>query len=62
MEKFLAKKDTFSLIVGPDLYNHPTSKNLARLVALIEKYTAFEIVMIPTLTNTLGVSHICELR
>ena len=61
MEKFLAKKDAFSLIVGPDLYTHPASKNLARLCALIEKYTAFELVMIPTLTNTLGVSQICEL-
>lgn len=61
MEKFLAKKDAFSLIVGPDLYTHPASKNLARLCALIEKYTAFELVMIPTLTNTLGVSQICDL-
>ncbi len=61
MEKFLAKKDAFVLMVGPDLYTHPASANLARLCALIEKYTAFELVMIPTLTNTLGVSLICEL-
>jgi len=61
MEKFLKKKDAFSLIVGPDLYTHPASKNLARLCALIEKYTDFELVMIPTLTNTLGVTQICEL-
>jgi NADH-quinone oxidoreductase subunit G len=61
MEKFLAKKDAFVLMVGPDLYTHPASANLARLCALIEKYTAFELVMIPTLTNTLGVSQICDL-
>jgi len=61
MEKFLKKKDAFSLIVGPDLYTHPASKNLARLCALIEKYTDFELVMIPTLTNSLGVSQICDL-
>ena len=61
LEKLLKKKDTFSLIVGPDLYNHPNSKNLARLVALVEKYSQFEIVMIPTLTNTLGVALINEL-
>jgi len=61
LEKFLKKKDSFSLIVGPDLYNHPNSKNLARLVALIEKYANFKLVMIPTLTNTLGVSLINEL-
>ena len=61
LEKLLNKKDSFSLMVGPDLYNHPNSKNLARLVALIEKYSAFELVMIPTLTNTLGVALINEL-
>ncbi len=61
MEKNLAKKDAFALIVGPDLYTHPNAKNLARLVALVEKYTAFELVMIPSLANTLGVSLICEL-
>ena len=61
MEKNLAKKDTFTLIVGPDLYTHPNAKNLARLVALVEKYTAFKLVMIPSLANTLGVSLICEL-
>ena len=61
MEKFLKKKENFSLIVGADLYTHPNAKNLARLVALVEKYTEFKLVMIPTLTNSLGVSLICEL-
>jgi NADH-quinone oxidoreductase subunit G len=61
LEKFLKKKDSFSLVVGPDLYNHPNAKNLARLVALVEKYSEFKLVMIPTLTNTLGVSLINEL-
>jgi len=61
LEKNLKKKDSFSLIAGPDLYNHPNSKNCARLLGLIEKYTAFNITMIPTLTNTLGVALICDL-
>jgi NADH-quinone oxidoreductase subunit G len=61
LEKNLKKAETFALMVGPDLYNHPNSKNLARLVALIEKYSNFEVTMIPTLTNTLGVSLICDL-
>ena len=61
LEKNLKKKDSFALIAGPDLYTHPNSKNCARLLALIEKYTAFELTMIPTLTNTLGVSLICDL-
>jgi len=61
LEKNLKKKETFVLMVGPDLYTHPKAKNLARLVALIEKYSKFELVMIPALTNSLGVSLICEL-
>ena len=61
LEKNLKKKDSYSLIVGADLYNHPNSKNLARLVALVEKYSDFKLTMIPTLTNTLGVALICEL-
>jgi NADH-quinone oxidoreductase subunit G len=61
MDKNLKKKDRFALIAGPDLYTHPNSKNLARLLALVEKYTAFELTMIPPLTNTLGVALICDL-
>ena len=59
--KNLKKKETFALMVGPDLYTHPRSKNLARLVALVEKYSKFELTMIPPLTNSLGVALICDL-
>ena len=62
LPKLLAKKDKFSLIAGEDLYNHPKSKNLAKLLGLIEKYTDFSIVIIPSQTNTLGVSLICDLN
>ena len=61
LDKFLKIMETFSLVVGADLYNHPNSKNCARLVALVEKYSKFKIVMIPTLTNSLGVSLINKL-
>lgn len=61
LEKNLKKKDTFALMVGADLYTHPNSKNLARLVALVEKYSKFEVTMIPPLTNSLGVALICDL-
>ncbi|MFA7069610.1 MAG: NADH-quinone oxidoreductase subunit G [Sulfurimonas sp.] len=61
LEKNLAKKDSFVLMAGADLYTHPNAKNIARLLAIIEKYTKLELVMIPTVTNTLGVSLINEL-
>lgn len=61
LEKYLAKKEKFALMVGPDLYTHPNASNCARLVALIEKYTPFSVTMIPNLANTLGVALICDL-
>ena len=61
IEAMKAKKDTYSLVVGEDLYTHPQSQNLARLCAIIEKYTEFKLVIIPSQTNTLGVSQLCTL-
>ena len=60
-QKLLAKKDSFSLILGDDLITHPKSQNLAKLAGLIDRYTDFNILIIPSKTNTLGVSFICDL-
>ncbi len=57
----LAKKDTFSLIIGEDCISNPNSSNIAKLAGLVEKHTDFTVVVIPTSTNTLGVSLLCEL-
>ncbi len=62
IDSFLEKKDKFSLIIGEDLIIHPNSENLAKLCGLINRYTQFKIVIIPTQTNSLGVSLICELE
>jgi NADH-quinone oxidoreductase subunit G len=61
LEKLLAKKDTFSLVLGEDLYNHDSAENIAKLAGLISKYTKFTVTIIPSKTNTLGVSLICDL-
>ena len=61
LEKLSAKKDTFSLIAGEDLYTHPQNTNIARLLGLIQRYTDFKVLLIPSQTNTLGVSLLCEL-
>ncbi len=55
------KKESFSLIIGEDLITHPNWETLAKLCGLIERYTNFNLVILPTKTNTLGVSLICEL-
>jgi NADH-quinone oxidoreductase subunit G len=59
--KMMKKKETFSLIVGEDLYYHPQAKNLANLVALIESSCDMKVAMIPPKTNSLGVALICDL-
>lgn len=61
LEKNLKKKDNFKLLVGEDVYNHPHYKNIAALLAAVEEYTPFEILIIPSKTNTLGVSLLCDL-
>ena len=61
LEKMLAKKDTFSLILGEDVYQHPAADNIAKLAGLVSKHTNFTVTIIPSKTNTLGVSLICDL-
>ncbi len=62
IDTLLAKKDTYSLMVGEDLITHPNSENLAKLCGLLDKYTDFTVVIIPSQTNTLGVSLICDVE
>ena len=57
----LLKKDKFSLIIGADCITHPNYKNIAQLAGLVEKHTQFKVIIIPTTTNSLGVSLICDL-
>ncbi|MEA3497915.1 MAG: NADH-quinone oxidoreductase subunit G [Campylobacterota bacterium] len=57
----LLKKDTFNLIVGEDCITHPNSSNIAKLSAMVEKYTNFTVLVIPAQTNSLGVSLLCDL-
>jgi NADH-quinone oxidoreductase subunit G len=49
------------LVVGADVFNHPRSTNIAKILGMIAKYSDFEIVMIPPETNALGVALICDL-
>jgi len=55
------KKDSYTLVIGEDFYGHPDSINLAKLCGMIEKYTDFNVVIIPSSTNTLGVALLCDL-
>jgi NADH-quinone oxidoreductase subunit G len=61
LDTMLKKKSRFGLIIGADLYSSSQAYNLAELVGLIEIYSDFKTVLIPSDTNTLGVINICKL-
>ncbi len=55
------KKQQRSLVVGADLYAHPKAVQIAKLLALLERYAGFSVMLVPPSTNTLGVALICDL-
>ena len=57
----MIKKVGYSLVVGSDLYAHPRAENIAKFIALIEKYAGFNVICVPPAGNALGVSLICDL-
>lgn len=59
--KKLIRRKNRTLIIGEDLYAHPNASNIAKLVGLIDNNTDFNVVIVPSATNTLGVSLICDL-
>lgn len=64
IEKMVAKMDKktdFSFVAGADLYAHPQALNIAKILGLLEKYSDFDVTIIPPSVNTLGVSLICDL-
>ncbi len=61
LRKSLIKKSGFSLVVGSDLYAHPRAAQIAKLLALLEKYADFNVVCVPPAGNAMGVSLICDL-
>jgi len=61
LRKSLIKKVGYSLVVGADLYSHPRAENMAKMVALLEKYARFNIIVTPPAGNGMGISLICDL-
>ena len=59
--KKLIRRKNKTLIIGEDLYGHSNGSNIAKLVGLIDKCTDFNVMLVPSQTNTLGVSLICDL-
>jgi len=56
MTKSFQRAKNCVLILGDDVIRHERSANIAKLAAMIEKYTIFSLVVIPNEVNSLGVS------
>ena len=61
LRKSLIKKSGFSLVLGSDLYAHPRAAQIAKILALLEKYADFNVLCVPPAGNALGVALICDL-
>ncbi len=56
------KRKRFTLIVGNDIFNHEKVENIAKMIAIIEKYSNFDIFVTQPTSNAFGVSLICDLE
>jgi len=61
MMKSFSRASKKVLVIGNDLIAHNRAANIAKLAALIEKYSDFSLVVVPNEVNTLGVSLINDL-
>ena len=61
LKDLLLKKSKYCLIVGSDFIYHENALYFAKLLGFIQKSSEFKVMLIPTCTNTLGVSLICKL-
>ena len=61
MRELLQRGQKQVFIIGSDIFAHKRAKNIAKLAALIEKYTEFSLLIVPTEVNSVGVSLTCSL-
>jgi len=61
MSKSFIRAQNKTLIIGSDILSHKRATNIAKLAAIIEKYTDFSLIVVPEQVNTLGTSLICKL-
>ncbi len=61
LSKYMMRKKAPVLVLGADVYQHPQAANIAKMAGLLEKYSNFDVMIVPSDTNTLGVSLICDL-
>jgi NADH-quinone oxidoreductase subunit G len=61
MSKSFMRCEKKVLVIGSDMFAHERAANIAKLAAIIEKYTEFSLLVVPNEVNSAGVSLICDL-
>lgn len=61
MYRSVDETTTLSVIIGSDLYTHPKAGQIAKLLALLERYAGVNVVCLPPAQNALGVALVCDL-
>jgi len=61
MSKSFMRAEKKVLIIGSDMFAHERAENIAKLAAIIEKYSDFSLLIVPNEVNSAGVSMICDL-
>ena len=61
MTKSFKRAKNHVLIIGSDVFAHKRAQNIAKLAALIEKYSEFSLLIVPNEVNTAGVALTCKL-
>jgi len=56
------KRKRYTLVIGEDIFNHDRVESIAKIVAAIEKFTEFKVLITPPASNSFGVSLICDLE
>jgi NADH-quinone oxidoreductase subunit G len=61
LHHFSKRKKSLTLIIGEDLINHSRAENIARIAGYLQKSALFNVLVVPPVTNSLGVALTCEL-
>jgi NADH-quinone oxidoreductase subunit G len=61
IKKAMIRKKSPTIILGSDLFTHQNAEHIAKLAGILARSSGFNVLIMPSDTNTLGVSKICEL-
>lgn len=61
LKHFSLRKNSRVLVLGEDVINHPSANNIALIAGMLQKSGLFKVLLSPSVTNSLGVSLLCEL-